>query len=182
MIVTMGTFTRRRAVIAEAKANPFSDWFVLIQFTDGTWDYAQPCRPMPLQDRAEQIMYLRSRVTGNWYTKQANPPRVPSDWFGRYTGVIIMTTAECRECAAGRQQAVNCDIAWRCSEHGIGRLDVAAILEALAQVRAERDEAREDAAQLRALIKHYTTAPELEERLRGWDVLCKIGQQEGTRE
>jgi DNA-directed RNA polymerase subunit RPC12/RpoP len=134
----------------------------------------------------------------------------------------MTTTTECRECAAGRQQAVSCDIAWRCPEHGMQRLDVAAILKALGKAREaarwaqaqwecpscgarypaertdapgvkcshcvtievlvkQRDEAREDAAQLRALIKHYTTAPELSERLRGWDVLCQIGQQEGTR-
>jgi hypothetical protein len=48
----------------------------------------------------------------------------------------MTTTTECRECAAGRQQAVNCDIAWRCAEHGVQRLDVGAILEALAQARA----------------------------------------------
>jgi hypothetical protein len=34
----------------------------------------------------------------------------------------MTTPTECRECAAGRQQAVNCDIAWRCAEHGVQRL------------------------------------------------------------
>jgi hypothetical protein len=65
----MGLFKARKEVTAEAKTNLFSNWFVAIRFTDGTWDYTQPGRPMPASDRVEQIMYLRSRSTGNWYIK-----------------------------------------------------------------------------------------------------------------
>lgn len=66
----MGTFTARRVAVTEAKASLFSDWFVLIRFTDGTWDYSQPGRPKPESDRNEEIMYFRSRATGNWYIKR----------------------------------------------------------------------------------------------------------------
>ena len=34
-----------------------------------------------------------------------------------------MTDNNCRECRAGRAQALEMDIAWRCMEHGIQRLD-----------------------------------------------------------
>ncbi len=65
----MGTFQTRKEAVAKAEENLFSDWFVAIRFTDGTWDYAQPGRPLSLDDRDEQIMYLRSRATDNWYIK-----------------------------------------------------------------------------------------------------------------
>jgi hypothetical protein len=66
----MGTFKERSEAVAAAKSNLFSEWFVLIQWSDGTWDYAQPGRPMPASDRAEQFMYQRSRSSGNWYIKR----------------------------------------------------------------------------------------------------------------
>jgi len=66
----MGTFSTRRAAVAAAKANLFSDWFLLICFTDGTWDYTQPGRPITTGERAEQYMYQRSRLSGNWYIER----------------------------------------------------------------------------------------------------------------
>lgn len=66
----MGTFQTRKDATKEAKASLFSDWFVLVRFTDDTWDYAQPGRPLTTGDRAEEIMYQRSRATGDWYSKR----------------------------------------------------------------------------------------------------------------
>lgn len=42
---------------------------------------------------------------------------------------------ECRECRAGRAQALQFDLAWHCPEHGTQRLDVAALLTELEQLR-----------------------------------------------
>jgi hypothetical protein len=65
---------------------------------------------------------------------------------------MMTTVTECRECRAGRMQAVSCYIGWFCPSHGIQRLDVSAILDALEQARA--DLARKDAALERALAFH----------------------------
>lgn len=51
---------------------------------------------------------------------------------------------ECRECRAGRLQAVTCGIAWRCPDHGIQQLDIGGLLDELAAARKVVEVAREE--------------------------------------
>ena len=52
-----------------------------------------------------------------------------------------------------------------------------ALADEIARLRGELEQVQADNAALSGAITHYTTAPELEERLRGWDVLCRLGQE-----
>ena len=54
-----------------------------------------------------------------------------------------MTDNNCRECRAGLAQALAMDIAWRCLEHGIQRLDQQAINRSHPDVLALVDVAKE---------------------------------------
>lgn len=69
--VQMGAFATRRKAVNEAKSNLFSHWFVLVGYADGSWDFASATRSLPANDRTTQIMYQRSRSTGNWYTTRS---------------------------------------------------------------------------------------------------------------
>ena len=64
-----GKFSSRRDAVNEAKSNLFADWFTLIGYADGSWDYVQPGRNVHAVDerRDSEYGYLRSRKTDRWY-------------------------------------------------------------------------------------------------------------------
>lgn len=70
MIGTYGRFATRKEAMADAKSNLFRDWFVLVEFDDGSFDYAAPDNHLTLQHRAKQDMYNMSRASGRWYKER----------------------------------------------------------------------------------------------------------------